>query len=51
MPCVAAVNLKGEHIPCQGSDTHKGLAHWNKEHEMIWVGDEGPSHTTNEETD
>jgi hypothetical protein len=36
--CTAAVNMRGEHIPCELKAPHNGLAHENSEHQMIWQG-------------
>ena len=41
--CPAALNIKGEHFPCQqmehmapGSEGHDGWAHSNRDAEAIW---------------
>lgn len=41
--CIAALNIKGEHFPCQqmeqmvaGSEGHVGWAHSNHDAEAIW---------------
>lgn len=42
--CRAAVNIRGEHAPCDlhlGSQT--GWLHANAEHELIWCGEVGVS--------
>lgn len=42
--CPAALNIKGEHFPCQqmdqmaaGSEGHAGWAHSNRDAEAIWI--------------
>ena len=43
-PCPAALNIKGDHFPCQtmqdmapGSVNHDGWAHSNRDAEAIWA--------------
>lgn len=41
-PCKGALNIKGEHFPCdwQPTDadgTHKGWGHTNKDAEAVWT--------------
>lgn len=47
--CPSALNIKGEHFPCQqmehmapGSTSHDGWAHSNRDAEAIWTNDSGP---------
>ena len=51
--CVAVANIKGEHVPCDWPTDehgrHDGWAHSNREHQIIWCGDEGPSDRTSNE--
>ena len=38
--CKAALNIKGEHFPCDIDTPHPGLPHGNKDAEAIWCSDE-----------
>lgn len=47
--CAAALNLAGEHFPCQtmdqmadGSENHDGWAHSNRDAEALWCSDVDP---------
>jgi len=47
--CPAALNIAGEHFPCQqmqhmaeGSTNHDGWAHSNMDAEAIWASDRDP---------
>lgn len=47
--CPAALDIKGEHFPCQqmeqmapGSTNHDGWAHSNRDAEAIWASDRVP---------
>lgn len=44
--CPAAVNLAGEHIPCDWpvdeQGRHDGWAHANAEHELVWSDGRDP---------
>ena len=47
--CTAALNIKGEHFPCQtmeqmapGSTGHDGWAHSNSEADAIWASGRDP---------
>lgn len=47
--CPAALNIAGEHFPCQqmdhmaeGSEGHDGWAHSNREAQAIWCSDIDP---------
>lgn len=49
--CPAALNIKGEHFPCQqmdqmteGSVGHDGWAHSNRDAEAIWIDDPATLH-------
>lgn len=39
--CRGALNLKGEHFPCQEEAGHLGWPHRNGDAEAIWVGEPG----------
>ena len=48
-PCPAALNIAGEHFPCQqmehmapGSVGHDGWPHSNRDAEAIWCSDRDP---------
>lgn len=47
--CKAALNIKGEHFPCQtmrymapGSTSHDGWAHSNRDADAVWVSHRDP---------
>lgn len=35
--CGAVANLQGAHVPCDGGYDHRGLAHSNREFELLWM--------------
>lgn len=47
-PCPAALNIKGEHFPCDwptdDSGQHSGWAHANRDAEAIWTEDPAAIH-------
>ena len=38
--CTAAARLRGEFISCEELSGHTGKPHRNRDHDLIWVGDE-----------
>ena len=44
--CPDALNIKGEHFPCQVDSPHPGLAHSNRDAEAIWSNDTAPHRCT-----
>ena len=40
--CPAALDIKGEHYPCDSPAPHDGWAHSNRAAEAIWASDRDP---------